>query len=104
MEQREAQAEREARPGQAAADTRRWRRTNYLFDGGGRDVPPCVPGCAGRSAECHGRCEAYQAWSRARRERQDAKYADRDRQGEITAYIRDNWARRSKRRAKYVAE
>lgn len=63
-----------------------------------------MPGCPDRSAECHGRCEAYQAWSRARREKQDAKFADRDRHGEVTAYIRDNWAKRSKRRAKHVTE
>ena len=30
--------------------------------------------------------------------------ADRDRRGEVTAYIRDNWAKRSKRRAKHVTE
>ena len=102
--EREGQTEREARTEPGAADTPRWRRTSYLFDGGGKDVPPCVPGCADRSAECHGRCEAYQAWSRARREKQDARFADRDRHGEVTAYIRDNWAKRSKRRAKHVTE
>ena len=91
--EREAQPEREARTEPGAADTPRWRRTSYLFDGG-----------PDRSAECHGRCEAYQAWSRARREKQDARFADRDRHGEVTAYIRDNWARRSKRRAKHVTE
>ena len=102
--EREGQAEREARTEQETADTPRWRRTSYLFDGGGKDVPPCKPGCPDRSAECHGSCEAYQAWSRARREKQDAKFADRDRHGEVTAYIRDNWAKRSKRRAKHVTE
>ena len=73
-------------------------------DGGGKDVPPCKPGCPDRSAECHGSCEAYQAWSRARREKQDARFADRERHREVTAYIRDNWAKRSKRRAKHVTE
>ena len=96
--------EREARTEPETADTPRWKRTSYLFDGGGKDVPPCKPGCPDRSAECHGSCEAYQAWSRARREKQDARFADRDRHGEVTAYIRDNWAKRSKRRAKHVTE
>ena len=102
--EREGQTEREARREPGAADTPRWSRTSYLFDGGGKDVPPCKPGCPDRSAECHGSCVAYQAWSRARREKQDARFADRDRHGEITAYIRDNWAKRSKRRAKHVTE
>ncbi len=92
--EREGQTEREARTEPGAADTPRWSRTSYLLTAAA-GCAACVPGCPDRSAECHGRCEAYQAWSHGGK-KQDARFADRDRHGEVTAYIRDNWAKKQK--------